>query len=98
METIEHTVQVNWMRDRNLCASSLLNDPVRPNTLSRQLDEIVDLRIAGIAGDDVLQRWFLPVDVNGGQIDAPNNDTLVVSLDFRDINVHIEGRGLIQEV
>lgn len=91
-------MQVNWMRDWNLRASSLLNDPVRPDALGRQFDEVVSLRVAGVAGDDVFECWFLPVNINGGHIDAPNDDVLVIGCDLFNIDVHIEGRDLACEV
>jgi len=34
------TVQMDWVWNGNKCASSLLNDPVRPSVRGRQLDEI----------------------------------------------------------
>ena len=91
-------VQMHWMWDWHHCTLSLLDDPVRPDVLNRELDKIIRMRIRGVLINDVLQRRLVPIDVNGSQIDTPKDNILTITGNLLAMQIDLEIVGLINEV
>lgn len=47
---------------------------------------------------DVLQRWLSPVDIDGGHVDAPGDNILVVGGNIGNIEINLEIPDLIHKV
>ena len=84
----------NW----NDSAFSFLNDPIGPDVLDRQLDEIVHMWIRGVFVNHVLQCRLFPIDIDGCQINAPEDNVLTITSDLFSMNIDFKIICLVDEV
>lgn len=64
------------------------------DTLCGQLNQIVYFRIICIAGGNITQCWFFPVDIYRSQVDAPYYEVLVVGSSPWQLNIHCQSGSL----
>lgn len=100
------SVEMDWVRYRWCSPSSvsclgLLDDPVRPGSIRGgiQLDQVLGDWVVGVTLLDVGEDRFLPVHVNGGGVDAPVDNVLVVGSEVAlpILSVDREDPGLVDE-
>lgn len=92
------TVNMHRVRDGNGTARGLLNDPVCPDALGRELNQVVHTGVGGVFVDNILKSGIAPVNVDGGHIDAPDDDVLSVGSDLFNVDVDFEVIQLALEV
>lgn len=69
--------RVRWRRD----VRKLLDDPVVPLALVRDVDEVDVGWVAGVSGEQVRQSRVVPGNVNGRRVERPTDDVLAVAND-----------------